>query len=100
MLLLRILVQIRAIPFGNDDRLWLEPIDIELINPNGDQIRKWSGKNAASTGGPITIQFPLDKPNICGKWTGWNNLFYLYVYNRILKPCRNSFKHYLKKIDH
>ena len=69
------LVQIRVIPFGNDDRLWLEPIDIELINPKGDQIRKWNAKNAASTGGPITINFSLDKPNICGKWTGLDTLF-------------------------
>ena len=73
------IVQIRVIPFGNDDRLWLEPIDIEIINPKGDQIRKWNTKNAASTGGPITIQFYLDKPNICGKWTGLNNLILLFV---------------------
>ena len=63
-------VQIRAIPFGNDGRLWLEPINIELINPKGDQMRKWNAKNAASTGGPITIDFPLAKPTLCGKWSG------------------------------
>ena len=63
-------VQIRAIPFGNDGRLWLEPINIELINPKGDQMRKWNAKNAASTGGPITINFPLAKPTLCGKWSG------------------------------
>ena len=66
------LVQIRVIPFGNDDLLWLEPIDIELLNPKGDQIRTWNAKNAASTGGPITLSFPLDKPTICGEWTGKN----------------------------
>ena len=65
-----IIVQIRAIPFGNDGRLLLEPIDITLINPNGDQMRKWNARNAASTGGPITVNFPLDSPTVCGKWTG------------------------------
>ena len=67
------IVQIRAIPFGNDGRLWMEPIDIALINPNGDLMRKWNARNAASTGGPITVNFPLDKPTICGKWTGSEN---------------------------
>ena len=33
-------------------------------------MRKWNAKNAASTGGPITINFPLAKPTLCGKWSG------------------------------
>ena len=82
--LIKFSVQIRVIPFGNDDLLWLEPIDIELLNPKGDQVRKWKAKNTASTGGPITLNFPLAKPTICGKWTGSNSYFSYIVYEMLI----------------
>ena len=68
-----LIVQIRATPLGSDGRLWLEPIDICLQNPNGDYMQKWNARNAAATGGPIVVNFPLDNPTICGKWTGIKN---------------------------
>ena len=56
----------RAIPISKDGRLWLEPLDVYLHNPRGDEMRRWPARNAAN--GPIELEYPLGDPTIIGTW--------------------------------
>ena len=65
--MINLAVRMRATPVGSDGRLWLEPVDIFLHNPRGEEMRRWPTRNAAN--GPIEVEFPLGNPTLYGEWS-------------------------------